>query len=54
MLSLEHLISFSFAAEEVKGVNYFPSRANDQFENVIDVIDKRLVNSVNTSTYPYD
>ena len=32
MLSLGHLISFSFAAEEVKGANYFPSRANDQFE----------------------
>ena len=27
-----------------KGVNYFPSRANDQFEK--DVTDKRLVNSV--------
>ena len=27
-----------------KGVNYFPSRANDQFEE--DVTDKRLVNSV--------
>ena len=32
MLSLGHFISFSFATEEVKGVNYFPSRANDQFE----------------------
>ena len=27
-----------------KSVNYFPSRANDQFEK--DVTDKRLVNSV--------
>ena len=32
VLSLGHLISFSFTAEEVKGVNYFPSRANEQFE----------------------
>ena len=24
-----HFISFSFATKEVKGVNYFPSRAND-------------------------
>ena len=32
VLSLGHFISFSFAAEEPKGVNYFPSRANDQFE----------------------
>ena len=32
VLSLGHLISFRFAAEEVKGVNYFPSRANEQFE----------------------
>ena len=34
VLSLGHFISFSmfsFATEEVKGVN-FPSRANDQFE----------------------
>ena len=32
VLSLGHFIFFSFAAEEPKGVNYFPSRANDQFE----------------------
>ena len=32
VLCLGHFISFSFATEEVKGVNYFPSRANDQFE----------------------
>ena len=29
VLSLGHVISFSFASKEVKGVNYFPSRAND-------------------------
>ena len=29
VLLLEHCISFSFATKEVKGVNYFPSRAND-------------------------
>ena len=29
VLSLGHVISFSFATKEVKGVNYFPSRAND-------------------------
>ena len=29
VLSLGNLISFSFATKEVKGVNYFPSRAND-------------------------
>ena len=28
-LSLGHFISFSFATKDVKGVNYFPSRAND-------------------------
>ena len=28
-LLLEHFISFSFATKKVKGVNYFPSRAND-------------------------
>ena len=28
-------MSFSFAAEDVKGVNYFPSRVNDQFEKKI-------------------
>ena len=26
---LGHFISLSFATEEVKSVNYFPSRAND-------------------------
>ena len=29
MLSLGHFISFSFAAKEVKGATYFPSRAKD-------------------------
>ena len=29
VLSLRHFISFSFATKEVKGVNCFPSRAND-------------------------
>ena len=29
VLSLAHVISFSFATKELKGVNYFPSRAND-------------------------
>ena len=29
VLSIEHFISFSIATKEVKGVNYFPSRAND-------------------------
>ena len=29
VLSLGHFISFMFATEEVKDVNYFPSRAND-------------------------
>ena len=29
VLSLGHVISFNFATKEVKGVNYFPSRAND-------------------------
>ena len=29
VLSLGNLIPFSFATKEVKGVNYFPSRAND-------------------------
>ena len=29
VLSLAHVISFSFSTKEVKGVNYFPSRAND-------------------------
>ena len=29
VLSLGHFISFSFATEEVKCVNYFPSRVND-------------------------
>jgi len=43
VLSLEHFISFSFATEEVKGVNYFSSRVNDLKK---DIIDKRLVNSV--------
>ena len=39
-------ISLSFPTEEVKGVNYFPSRANDlEFWKKI-VIDKRVVNSV--------
>ena len=28
-LSLGQFTSFSFATKEVKGVNYFPSRAND-------------------------
>ena len=28
VLSIEHFISFSFATKEVKGVNYFTSRAN--------------------------
>ena len=28
-LLLGHFISFSFATKEAKGVNYFPSRAND-------------------------
>ena len=32
MPSLGHFISFSLATEVVKGVNYFPSRSNDQFE----------------------
>ena len=30
--ALGHFISSSFATGEVKGVNYFPSQANDQFE----------------------
>ena len=29
VLSLGHFISFSFAAKEVKGATYFPSRAKD-------------------------
>ena len=29
VLSFGHFISFSFATKEVKGVNCFPSRAND-------------------------
>ena len=29
MLSLGHVISFSFVVKEVKGINYFPSRANN-------------------------
>ena len=29
LLSLGHFMSFRFATKEVKGVNYFPSRAND-------------------------
>ena len=29
VLSLGHVISFSFAVKEVKGINYFPSRANN-------------------------
>ena len=29
LLSLGHFISFSFAIKEVKGINYFPSRAKD-------------------------
>ena len=29
VLSFGHFISFSFATKEVKGVNYFPPRAND-------------------------
>ena len=29
VLSLGHFISLSFATEEVKGVNYFPSQVND-------------------------
>ena len=28
VLSLGHFISFSFATKEVKGLNYFPPRAN--------------------------
>ena len=39
-------ISFSFPTEEVKGVNYFPSRANDLEIWKKIVIDKRVVNSV--------
>ena len=29
LLSLGHFMSFRFATKEVKGVNYFPSQAND-------------------------
>ena len=29
VLSLGHVISFSFVVKEVKGINYFPSRANN-------------------------
>ena len=29
VLSLGHFVSFSFATKKLKGVNYFPSRAND-------------------------
>ena len=29
VLLLGHIISFRFATKEAKGVNYFPSRAND-------------------------
>ena len=29
MLSLGYFISFSFPSKDVKGVNHFPSRAND-------------------------
>ena len=29
VLSLGHVISFSFTVKEVKGINYFPSRANN-------------------------
>ena len=32
VLSLGHFISFSFATKEVKGVNYFPPRANEACE----------------------
>ena len=29
MLSLRHVISFSFVSKDVKGLNHFPSRANN-------------------------
>ena len=52
VLSLGHFISFSFAIKEVKGVNYFPSRAN-KFGNLErDVRGKRLVSSVKYHYYP--
>ena len=53
MLLLEHFISFSFATKKVKGINYFPSRAND-LENLNNyVTDRRLVNSVKYIYYPW-
>ena len=53
VLLLEHFISFSFATKKVKGVNYFPSRANDLENLNKDVKDRRLVNSVKYIYYPY-
>ena len=53
VLLLEHFISFSFATKKVKGVNYFPSRANDLENLNKDVKDRRLVNSVKYIFYPY-
>ena len=53
VLLLEHFLSFSFATKKVKGVNYFPSRANDLENLNKDVKDRRLVNSVKYIFYPY-
>ena len=53
VLLLEHFISFSFATKKVKDVNHFPSRANDLEDLNKDVKDRRLVNSVKYTYYPY-
>ena len=53
VLLLVHFISFSFATKKVKGVNYFPSQANDLENLNKDVTDRRLVSSVNYIYYPY-
>ena len=49
--TIEHFISFSFATKEVKGVNYFTSRANYLEIWKKDVKDKRLENSVKYHYY---
>ena len=52
VLLLVHFISFSFATKKVKGLNYFPSRAND-LKNLNKAVKyRRLVNSVKYIYYP--
>ena len=53
VLLLVHFTSFSFATIKVKGLHYFPSRANDLENLNKDVKDRRLVNSVKYIYYPY-